>query len=416
MNGAANTMPTSPPEAAIASSCASVRLRVEAHRAWMPECEAMSGAPSSRATSQKPASLRWLRSTAMPSSAQRRTSRRPAAVRPGPVSGDAGNMNGTPWANALGRLQTGPSERRPAAYQSSRAWSAGSIASAPSWCMTAASTPSSRAASRSAIVRTIRRWPSRSRPSRRPAACDVVAAAISGPIGAASSTSIRPPARSKSMRSAPGVGVNRAKIPPARPPARARGRSRCPPSRPVAKSAASSRVIASLWPSKTGITRRASACFAVERVERVGVLLVDDVALDLERRRQLAGLLREVVVEDEEALDLLDRGVLRVGPFELGLDELAHSRVAGERGDARVLDPLLARPRDDLLLVERDEHDRVRAAVAVHDRLRDPAGLLHVVLDVRGREVLAAGRDDDVLLPPRDEDVAVLVDARDVAR
>ena len=121
------------------------------------------------------------------------------------------------------------------------------------------------------------------------------------------------------------------------------------------------------------------------------------------------------MVEDEEALDLLDRGVLRVGPVELALDELAHLRVAGERGDARVLDPLLLRPRDDLLLVERDEHDRIRAAVAVHDRLRDPAGLLHVVLDVRGREVLAAGRDDDVLLPPGDEDVAVLVDAGDVA-
>ena len=113
MNGAANTMPTSPPDAAIASSCASVRLRVDAHRAWTPECEAISGAPSSRATSQKPASLRWLRSTAMPSSAQRRTSRRPAAVRPGPVSGEAGNMNGTPWANAFGRLHTGPASAGP---------------------------------------------------------------------------------------------------------------------------------------------------------------------------------------------------------------------------------------------------------------------------------------------------------------
>ena len=36
----------------------------------------------------------------------------------------------------------------------------------------------------------------------------------------------------------------------------------------------------------------------VERVEALGVLLVDDVALDLQRRRQLAGLLAEVVVEE----------------------------------------------------------------------------------------------------------------------
>ena len=43
---------------------------------------------------------------------------------------------------------------------------------------------------------------------------------------------------------------------------------------------------------------------SVEQLVRV--LLVDDVALDLQRRRQLARLLREVVVEDREALDLLD--------------------------------------------------------------------------------------------------------------
>ena len=52
--------------------------------------------------------------------------------------------------------------------------------------------------------------------------------------------------------------------------------------------------------------RARSASALVERVEQVGVLLVDHVALDLQRRRQLAGLLREVVVEDDELLDLLD--------------------------------------------------------------------------------------------------------------
>src|SRR4051812_8872283 len=447
----------------MASSWGSVRLRVEAHSACTPECEAMSGASSRRATSQNPASLRWLRSTATPSSAQRRTRRRPAAVSPGPVSGEAGKgngtpgadafgrlhtgpndrspppdpspsapragvspgpvsgeagkANGTPWANAFGRLHTGPIDRSPAAYQSSSASRSGSIASAPSWCRTAASTPSARAASRSAISRTRRTWPSRSRPSSRPAASVVAAAAISRPIGAASSISMRP-SPSKSMCSAPGVGVNIAKMPPARPPSRARGRSRWPPSRPVAKSAASSRVSASLCPSKTGITARGAALSGVALVQRrevAGVLLADDVALDLQRRGQLAGLLRQVVVEDEEALDLLDLRVLLVCAVELGLDELTHLRVLGERGRARVVDALLLRPRDDLLLVERHEHHRVRAAVAVHDRLRDPPGLLHVVLEVGGRQVLAAGGDDDVLLPSGDEDVAVLVDARDVA-
>ena len=72
-------------------------------------------------------------------------------------------------------------------------------------------------------------------------------------------------------------------------------------------------------------TARAAAALAdqplVQRVEALGVLLVDDVALDLQRRRQLAGLLREVVVEDEEPLDLLDLRVLLVGAVELGLDQ-----------------------------------------------------------------------------------------------
>ena len=44
----------------------------------------------------------------------------------------------------------------------------------------------------------------------------------------------------------------------------------------------------------------------VERVDVRPVLLVDDRALDLQRRRQLALLLREVAREDREALDLLD--------------------------------------------------------------------------------------------------------------
>ena len=47
-------------------------------------------------------------------------------------------------------------------------------------------------------------------------------------------------------------------------------------------------------PGEPSVARRA--------LERVRVLLVDDVALDLQRRRQLARLLGEVVVEDEELL------------------------------------------------------------------------------------------------------------------
>ena len=148
----------------------------------------------SRATSQKPASLRWLRSTAMPSSAQRRTSRRPAVgqARAGVGRGGEGERD------AVGeRVRPAPDgPERAQARRRTRARAPrgpGSIASAPSWCMTAASTPSvaggvevARSCGRSAGGRR-----ARARAAARPPAT-WSAAAISGPIGAASSTSIRP--------------------------------------------------------------------------------------------------------------------------------------------------------------------------------------------------------------------------------
>src|SRR4051794_17315461 len=63
-----------------------------------------------------------------------------------------------------------------------------------------------------------------------------------------------------------------------------------------------------------------TALLGVQRVEELRVLVVDHVALDLERRRELAGLLREVVVEDLELLDLLDLREVRVDVVEHVLD------------------------------------------------------------------------------------------------
>ena len=71
----------------------------------------------------------------------------------------------------------------------------------------------------------------------------------------------------------------------------------------------------------------------IERVEQLRVSLVDHVALDLQRRRQLAGRLGEVVVEDRELLDLLDLRVFGVDAVDLLLDERMDRRVARERGD-----------------------------------------------------------------------------------
>src|SRR3954451_9411859 len=159
---------------------------------------------------------------------------------------------------------------------------------------------------------------------------------------------------------------------------------------------------------------RPAALPLVQAVEELRVLVVDHVALDLERGRQLAGLLREVVVEDLELLDLRDLRVVGVDVVEDALDELAHLLVLGQLGDV-LGQALLLGPGDDLLLVERDERDRVRPAVAVHHGLRAPARLLEVVPHVRRREVLAARRDDDVLHPAGDLHEPLVVDLADIA-
>ncbi len=141
-NVTAKLTPTTPPESRTASSCASVRFRVDAQRACAFECVATIGRLDVSTTSQNPRSFRCETSTRMPSSLHVRTSARPASVRPGPVSGDAGNWNGTPSANAFGRDQTMPTERRPRSYQSCRFDRSSAIASAPSMCTIAVTSPS----------------------------------------------------------------------------------------------------------------------------------------------------------------------------------------------------------------------------------------------------------------------------------
>ena len=116
----------------------------------------------------------------MPSSAQALTSATPASVSPGPMSGEEGMTNWTPVAKSLARLQTGPSERRPIAYQAGSASRPGSIASAPSrWRTATGGASSASAASMSATRRATVSSPARSSAKRRPAAavsaCDAAA-------------------------------------------------------------------------------------------------------------------------------------------------------------------------------------------------------------------------------------------------
>src|SRR5436305_12834370 len=115
--------------------------------------------------------------------------------------------------------------------------------------------------------------------------------------------------------------------------------------------------------------RRGSA--RVKGVEDVGVLLVDDVALDLQPGRELTGRLGEVVVQDGELLDLLDLRVSRVDAVDLPLDQLVDLGALRQRGDV-LGEAVLARVDGDLFLVEGDQHHRVGALIAVHHRLGDP--------------------------------------------
>src|SRR5215212_8331973 len=76
-----------------------------------------------------------------------------------------------------------------------------------------------------------------------------------------------------------------------------------------------------------GSTRRS----LVEPIDAVAVAAVDDRPLDLERRRQLALGLREVALEDLEALDLLDPGEARVDRVDVALQDGADGGVGRHR-------------------------------------------------------------------------------------
>ena len=96
----------------------------------------------------------------------------------------------------------------------------------------------------------------------------------------------------------------------------------------------------------------------VHPFEHVCVAVVDDIALDLERRRQLAVVDREVVVEDRELLDLLDLGVVGVGAVELLLDHRPGPPRSAASSPMSSGSPCSLAHGSDLLRVERDQRDR----------------------------------------------------------
>ncbi len=125
---------------------------------------------------------------------------------------------------------------------------------------------------------------------------------------------------------------------------------------------------------------------------------------------------RQLRLQQVELLDLLDAGELLVHACRSRA--WIRSCTSCGRGQAGVVaerDVVVLRELLDVLLVDHDEHHQVRPLVADHHRVGDVGRELQVVLQLAGRDVLAAGRDDDVLHPVGDVEVAVVVDEADVA-
>src|SRR5207244_9614629 len=99
-------------------------------------------------------------------------------------------------------------------------------------------------------------------------------------------------------------------------------------------------------------------------------MLLANAALQLQRRRHLAVLGREIARQDRELLDLLEAGVPRVDLVDDALDELLDVVAAG------------GAPRRELLLLERDQRDDVGPAVADDERLRHVPRKLELVLEI----------------------------------
>src|SRR5690606_33566933 len=160
---------------------------------------------------------------------------------------------------------------------------------------------------------------------------------------------------------------------------------------------------------------RSVELFVVHGVEKVLVLLGGELALDLQRGRDLALLQGEIARRDGELLDGLEAREIGVDLVHGPLDGLADGGVPRHLLVARNLDAPLLEELAPVGSLHRDECGQVLALVPVDDHLADERVGLEQALDLLGRDVLSARGDDDVLLAVGDPQVAVLVDLADVA-
>ena len=105
----------------------------------------------------------------------------------------------------------------------------------------------------------------------------------------------------------------------------------------------------------------------------------------------------EFLGQHPERLDLLDRVVPGVDRVDDALDQGHHLGFAGQVAVGGVADAAPLRPLPDGVELDADERGQERAPVADDDRLLDERRGLQRVLDLARGDVLATGRDDDVL-------------------
>ena len=160
------------------------------------------------------------------------------------------------------------------------------------------------------------------------------------------------------------------------------------------------------------VTCRRSA--SIQLFQTVPVPGGDDVTAQLHRRRHHLVLDRERFRRDDDAADALDDRQVGVDALDRIMQFLLQGVVIRHIGEV-VLLAVALRPVLEKIRVGNDDRDEMRAAVAKDHRLLDLRCRREDALDARGRQVVTAGIDDDVLLAVGDLDKSVLIDAADIA-
>src|SRR6266545_7692413 len=154
----------------------------------------------------------------------------------------------------------------------------------------------------------------------------------------------------------------------------------------------------------------------VERFDVVAILGDDVPALQFHERGQLIRVGQPRAAEYREPFDLLDpwQPVVRLGHDALGLSP--NCRVCGQLLEATELDAVLLSPRRGGHGIQHEQGGDELARLAEGDGLAEDRIRPQERLDVRRRDVLAVGVDDELFFAVDEAQVPVLVELADVAR